>query len=216
VGSCSPIRCPASAVRPARCTAGPAHTVPLRVRWHHLLLSATALIAGGSFQVQLRSRARTGSPRSLPGSLSQQLGPPPHPNNREFGRYSCLHPDCEAPCRRMNEIPGWKAGQLPPFLWQPVTVADGDAWSRAGRHNCTHTQKCWLEWSCRKLTPNVLHISCCVMSAFHCSHALRSNQSRKRIRSFRRKELKITPETQFFHSELLGFWTLSIVRNSKN
>lgn len=67
--------------------AGQAHNMIPVGRWRYLLAFASPLIAGGSFQVQLRIRARTEIPRSLPGSLSLQLCPPPHPRTPKQPLY---------------------------------------------------------------------------------------------------------------------------------
>lgn len=91
--------------------AGPARTrIPVG-RWRYLLASASALIAGGSFQVQLRIRARTESPRSLPGSLSQQLGPPPHPHTPKQPRnWSIFLTHRQWSALPQNEWDTWREG----------------------------------------------------------------------------------------------------------
>lgn len=133
-----PISSRVSVVRPASnrfsCVCGsprllrawPAHTsIPVGKRLH-LLSTTTFLIAGGSFQVQLRSRARTESPLArFLGRCPQQLGPPPHPQTTtKLVDIPYAQTVKSSAAKWMRYLAGKR---LPPFLWQPVTVTDGDA-----------------------------------------------------------------------------------------
>lgn len=108
-------------------SAEPAHTTIPVGRWRYLLAFASALIAGGSFQVQLRIRARTESPRSLPGSLSQQLGPPPHPRTPKQPRnWSIFLTHRQWSTLLQNEWDTWLEGGTASSV--SMTTSDGHRW----------------------------------------------------------------------------------------